>query len=424
MNGKNIIIPKREFIIGKNCRICKSRQLYKFFSLGLTPLANAFLNKKDLDKPEKYYPLNVYFCKKCYLVQLLDIVNPKILFKDYAYMTGASSPMKRHFYDLAKDISKKFTFSKHRLIIDIGSNDGTLLSNFKKLKFQILGIEPARNLALLARKRGIPTINMLFNEEVARKISKKFNKASIIIATNVFAHVNNLDDFVRGIKNLLADDGIFIIEVPYLLSLLKNLEFDTIYHEHLSYFSIHSLVYLFRNFGLQIIEIENISVHGGSIRIFIQKQKQKQKMNISKKLKAYLWQEKKAGLLYLSTYKNFTKRVLILKQQLLVLLSLLKQQGNSICGYGATAKGNTLLNFCGINHNLIDFIIDTTPFKEGKFTPGTHIPIFPRERMYKKMPDYTLLLAWNYAKDILIKEKKYRENEGKFILPISIPKIV
>ncbi|MDI6783514.1 MAG: methyltransferase domain-containing protein, partial [bacterium] len=370
--------------------------------------------------PEKYYPLEVCICKKCYLVQLHHVVYPEVMFKDYVYITGASEPMKEHFDQLAADVVKKYQLDKNSLVIDIGSNDGTLLNRFAHLGIPVLGIEPAKNIAELAEKQGVRTLNLFFSEETAKKVVRDYGQADVILATNVFAHVDNITNFVAGISLLLTDPGVFIIEFPYLLNLLTNIEFDTIYHEHLSYLAIHPLVELFNQFKMSIVDIQEIKVHGGSLRIFVQKKKE----TTAKVLDRYLRQEDKFGIKNLKTYTTFATRVEKLKEELLTLLRRLKSERKKIAGYGAPAKGNTLLNYCNIGTDYIDYIVDATPFKQDKFTPGTHIPIFSETKLLEEFPDCCLLLAWNYLGYVLDKEKKYRDKNGKFIIPIPEPKII
>ncbi|ATZ61221.2 MAG: class I SAM-dependent methyltransferase [Methanosarcinales archaeon Met12] len=416
MTGINKIeIAKDNFTHRTTCRVCGSEKLHKFLSLGPTPLANSFLRENQLEAVEPYYPLDVYFCSNCYLVQLLDVVSPEVLFKEYAYVTGASKPMQAHFTGLVEDVIQNFKISEDGLIVDIGSNDGTLLQCFSKLGLQTLGIEPASNIARLAEAKGFRTVNEFFSEKCAVKIHEEHGNADVILATNVFAHTDDLEGFVRGIKYLLADNGTFVIEVPYLLNLLNNLEFDTIYHEHLSYFAVYPLIYLFRKFNMEVVP-----VHGGSIRVFVQKAAKQQ----SQRVTALLLIEQEAKLDSLKTYTKFGEEVYSLKEKLVKLLKALKNEGVRITGYGATAKGNTLLNYCKIGTDILDYISDTTPFKQGCYTPGMHIPVFPEEEFHEDPPDYSLLLAWNYANEILQKERKYRQNGGKFILPIPEPKVI
>ncbi|MCD6100381.1 MAG: class I SAM-dependent methyltransferase [Candidatus Marinimicrobia bacterium] len=420
---REIVEAKRNFIHRTKCRVCGSGELHKFLSLGPTPLANNFLKEDELDKPELYYPLDVYFCSNCYLVQLLDVVSPEVLFKEYPYVTGVSKPMQIHFSKLVDDVIDvigTFNISKDSLVVDIGSNDGTLLQCFSRYGLRTLGIEPASNIARLAEAKGIPTVNDFFDEDCAMNVYEEYGSADIITATNVFAHVDDLESFLRGVNHLLSDKGVFVIEVPYLLDLLNNIEFDTIYHEHLSYFAVHPLVYLFRKFSMEVVDVKRIPVHGGSIRVFVQRLPKQQSQNVTNLLLI----EKEAKLNSLKTYTKFAERVALVKEKLVKLLKRLKKEGARITGYGATAKGNTLLNYCKIGTDILDYISDTTPFKQGLYTPGMHIPIFPEEKFHENPPDYALLLAWNYADEILRKESEYRKKRGKFILPIPEPKVI
>ena len=402
------------------CRMCHKKNLHSFLSLGPIPLSNSFLSKDQLSKPEPYYPLDVHFCSDCGLVQLGQVIDPELMFKDYAYLTGTSSPMKTHFSALAKHATKKFNIPKGSLIVDIGSNDGTLLDCFKILGMKVLGIEPATNVAKLAMSRGIETLDSWFSKELAQNICLERGKPRVILATNVFAHVHDIDGFIRGIIHLMDSDSVFIIEVPYLIDMLNKVEFDTIYHEHLSYISLRPLVTFFKEFGMDIIDVERIDVHGGSLRVYVQKDSTAS----SPTVKQLLELEIKTKLDSIDTYRKFATSVGRIKVELTSLLNDLKGRGARISGYGAPAKGNILLNFCQIGTEILDYVSDTTPFKQGRYTPGMHIPIYPENHFHKSPPDYALLLAWNYTQDILIKEDKYQKAGGKFIVPIPKPQIV
>ncbi len=402
------------------CSVCRCKTLHKFLSLGPTPLANSFLREDQLSAPEPYYPLDVCFCSACGLVQLVHVVAPEILFKDYAYLTSTSKPMEAHFARLAEEVIWRFSVPPGSLVVDIGSNDGTLLRNFQKYNMNILGIEPADNVAELAMSRGIETVNDFFDERLARIVFAERGQAKVILATNVFAHVADLEGFVRGVTHLLADDGIFIIEVPYLVDMLQKLEFDTIYHEHLRYFAVRPLVTLFNRFGMGIVEVQHIGVHGGSLRVYVHKSP----CSLSSSEAKLLELEEEAKLGSLETYQKFAEEVWWVKEALLSFLKSLKAQGARIAGYGATAKGNTLLNYCKVGTNILDYISDTTPFKQGRYTPGMHIPVLPESHFHESPPDYALLLAWNYAGKILQNEEGYRQSGGRFIVPLPKPKLV
>jgi len=417
---EKVAVAEKDFSLRSQCRICGSKRLNMFLSLGNSPLANNLYDNSELARGQKYYPLEVYLCQDCYLAQLTHIVDPETLFSHYAYSTGKSIPMNDHFSGLAQAIAKGFNFDANSLVVDIGSNDGTLLSHFLKLNFKVLGIDPATNIAEAARKKGIETVNALFNTETAKALVDDFGQAKVILATNVFAHVDNLDDFVGAVDCLLDKEGVFVIEVPYLLNFLKHTEFDTIYHEHLSYFSIHPLVQLFKKFNMQIVDIKELSVHGGSVRIFVQREESES----SSALNDFLLKEDKFGIKNISTYSDFSDKVANLKKKLQQILLDLKSDNKKIYGYGASAKSTTLLNYCNIDSKIIDCICDTTPFKQGKFAPGTGIPIVPDSRLLEEMPDYSLILAWNYKEHILRKEAEYLKRGGRFIMPIPEPEII
>lgn len=418
----NININKQNFKTRAACRVCNGHHLEKFLVLGPTPLANSYLIKEQLSQAEDFYPLDVYFCRDCYLVQLLDVVSPEVMFQDYAYLTGASNPMKLHFADMARDIIDNFNLNKDQLVVDVGSNDGTFLSNFVKAGFKVLGVDPAANVAPIAQAQGVPTLVDFFNEECALRIKEKYGPAQVIVAANVFAHNDGLEGFTKGVSNLLANDGVFIIEAPYFLNMLDRLEFDTIYHEHLSCLSLHPLVHLFARFGMAAADVKEVPVHGGSLRVFVKKLPAKPSANVER----FLAIEKERGVHLIETYQKLAQDIAGLKEKLNHILRGIKQEGqnNRIVGYGATAKSCTLLNYCGIGADLLDYIVDSTSLKQGKYTPGTHIPIFPEEKLRQDNPEYTLLLAWNYASQIMQKEEGYRQRGGKFILPMPEPKIV
>lgn len=409
-----------DFTRNKRCRVCKNKRLYEFLKLGPIPPANSFLKQEQLALEEPFYPLDIYFCPECGLVQLRDVVSPEILFKDYVYLTGMSQTMKQHFYLLVVEVVNNFNLSKDDLVIDIGSNDGTLLKGFKQLGIKTLGIEPAANVALVAEREGIETVNDFFCVEVAKNIIERKGHAKVITGTNVFAHINDLDGILQAVDNLLTSDGIFVIEVPYLVDLLSKTEFDTMYHEHLSYFSLRPLVILFKRFNMELFDVKRIPVHGGSIRCYVRRSPSTIKNSVYQLLAL----EEDLKLNSFNTYLEFGARVRNIKLQLISFLKRLKRKGYTIIGYGAAAKGNTLLNYCKIGTDILDYIIDNTPFKQGLYTPGMHIPVVPPDRILKDVPDYVLLLAWNYLDEILEKEQKYRELDGKFIVPIPEPRIV
>ncbi|MDD5415741.1 MAG: class I SAM-dependent methyltransferase [Candidatus Daviesbacteria bacterium] len=408
---------KREVFRLEVCRACGSNKLLLFLQLGPTPAPNGFLKAHHRHQAEKFYPLDVCFCQDCGLVQLAHVVSPQIMFKNYVYIPSTSETMRNHFAGLALDAIKKTAAKEDDLVIDIGSNDGTLLKSFKAHKMKILGVDPAENLVKKANKEGVNTMCALFTNKLAKEIKKKYGKARIITGTNVVAHVHDLNDFLEGINALLSDEGLFICEFPYLIGLLEGIEFDTIYQEHLSYFSISPFNRLLKRHGLTLIDVQRLPVHGGSVRVFVSKKSLPQSMRVKNLLKL----EEKKKILKQETYLKFRKKVDKVRHELVQLLWTLRIKNKSIVGYGASAKGNIILNYCRIGPETLDYIVDSISYKQGKFTPGMHIPIFPESKLLEDQPDYTLLLAWNFADEIIKKQSEYRKRGGKFIL--ALPKL-
>lgn len=407
----------------RNCRICHSQKLFKFLNLGLMPIPNGFLKKEDLNIEEKKFELSCVFCENCGLVQLSNIVNPDLMFKNYVYVPSGSKMMMENFRDLFIQIHKALKLDQNSFVVDIGSNDGSLLSFFKDLGVKILGVDPAENLAKVAQLKGIPTEVMLFNLKNAAKIRKKYGPADVITATNVVAHINDLHDFFKGISHLLSTDGILITEFPYLAELVRGNEFDTIYHEHLSYFSLKPWQRLIKTYGFEIVKAQKLTIHGGSIRLIHSKKGSKIKKD-KKSLNYFVALDKKYYIYNKRTFTNFTQKIELLKIDLLNLLRQLKHKGKKIVGYGAAAKGNILTNYFDIGIETLDYIVDSTPYKQGLFTPGKHIPVHGESRLIIDKPDYALLLAWNFAEEIIEKEKTFRKLGGKFIIPSPKLKIV
>lgn len=404
------------------CRVCKERKLAKVLTLGPTPLANAFLTKEQVDQPELYFPLDVCFCKHCSMLQLGHVVSQETLFKDYVYVSSTSSVFVKHFQDFANEVYKRFLLRSKSLVIDIGSNDGILLKPFKNKSTRVLGIEPAQKIASLSRKQGIPTIPNFFSVDLAKQIVRKHGKADVITATNVFAHIDNLDEVIAGLKVLLSKDGVFIIEAPYLIDFIKKRYFDLVYHEHLSYWSVLTLMRLFEQFEMVVFDVKKVPVHGGSIRVFVKKRDGFHK--ITHDVEKFLAQERMMKLDKLETYHDFAKEIQKNKIALLRLLGRLKVDGKQIAAYGAPAKGNTLLNFFSIGTETLDYVVDDSKWKQGLFTPGKRILVVPSEHMYVDKTDYMLILAWNFAESIINNHKKFKETGGKFIIPVPIPKII
>lgn len=397
------------------CRICKSNRLQDFLTLGSQPLANGFIRPEDRFKKEKVYPLTLCLCPECGLVQLRDTVPGKLMFKNYLYIPSSSKTRVDHFYELAETLTSRLHLRPKDLTIDIGSNDGSLLQCFMQLGVEVLGIDPSENLAKVAELKGIPTINAFFSRKIASKISKKYGKAKIITATNVFAHVNDLHEFVAGVEILLAPGGLFVIEFPYLLDFLKECEFDTVYHEHLSYFAVRPLMRLFGSTNLHIASIQHMDLDGGSLRVFVQKKQKKRKNNPD--IQVLIDNELSEKLDTIEPYKKFAKTVVERKIKFRQLLEKLKKRKKKIIGYGAPAKGNTFLNYCHITNKDISYIVDSTPYKQGMFLPGSHIPIYQENKILSDPPDYIIILAWNFTDEIIQKNASLITRGIHFILP-------
>lgn len=404
------------------CRTCQSRNLYKFLDLGFTPPADQFRRKEQLSDPEVYYPLEVFVCDDCGLIQLGFVVSPEILYRnDYPYESSITKAGHLHWSDFAKTVVNRFNLNNKDLVVDIGSNVGVLLGAFKERGVRIRGIDPAANIVMIAQERGIDTLCDFFNLETARRITKDNGQASVITATNVFAHIDDLDYFMKAVALLLKEDGVFIFEAPYFVNLIKHVEYDTIYHEHLSYLSVRPLVKFFAKFGMEIFDIEQVDIHGGSFRVYVNNKSLRPVSRIVGELQRA---EEKMNLYSHKLLDDFSKKVKKNREELVWFLSSLKHKGKKIAGVSAPAKGMTLLNYCKIGRGLLDFVTEKSSLKIGRFTPGTHIPIVPDTDLSRKRPDYALLLAWNFADEIMMNLKEYKKNGGKFIIPIPKPRIV
>jgi len=408
----------KDYVHKTTCRICGGTDLMQVLDLGSMPLANAYLRKEDLAKPEKYFPLALYFCRTCSLAQLLDVVNPEILFRNYHFLTSASFPSIAHFKRYAEEVVLPLISSPDDLVVDIGGNDGTLL-NYVKDNTRVLNIDPADNLASISEKNGIPFYPAFFTSQVADDILAKYGKAKIVVANNVFAHTDPLEDVFKGVAKLIGDDGIFIFEVHWQKHFIEEGAFDQIYHEHLCFHSLHALRHLVESAGMKIFDVQIVPMQGRSLRIFVAKDR-----IISPNVGHILAEEKTAGLTHEATLRTFAQKVETNKKKLLALLGELKASGGKIIGYGAPAKGNTLLNYYGIGPNILDYLTDTTVLKQGLYSPGMHIPIVPPEKLLEETPDYILLLAWNFKDAILEKEKALRAKGVKFIVTVPEVEIV
>lgn len=403
------------------CRSCGGSPLERVLSLGRTPLANALLTKEQLGQPEPTYPLDLAFCPRCSLVQLEQTVPPEQLFREYAYFSSFSDAMLRHGADLARRLIAERGLDGTSLVIEAASNDGYLLKNYLRAGVPVLGIEPALNVARVAREEhGVPTVSEFFGRELAATLAEK-QRASVFHAHNVLAHVPDLNGFVAGIKTVLRRDGVAVIEVPYLKDFLDGCEFDTIYHEHLCYFSLTALAGLFRNHDLRIAAAERVPIHGGSLRLFVTHPAPGAG---STNVDALLEEENAWGVQNPDVYQQFAQQVQALRESLRELLSDLKRKGHCLAAYGAAAKGSTLLNYFGIGRETLEFVVDRSTHKQGRYTPGTHLPIHPPDALLTEKPDYVLLLTWNFADEILEQQAECRKRGVRFILPLPEPRIV
>lgn len=397
-------LAEKIVIEAKTCRSCNTDLDMPIISLGETPLANALLTKDMLELKESKFPLNLHFCKECSLVQIIHSVSPEILFKDYCYYSSFSDTMTNSAKRLVDDLIERYDLNRNSLVMEIASNDGYLLQFYHKKQIPVLGIEPAENIANVARKKGIPTDSSFFSFSLAKEYLKKGMQADIIHANNVLAHVPDLRGVARGISTLLKPTGVAVIEVPYIVDMIEKTEFDTIYHEHVFYFSLNALSKLFQTFNLSVIDVEKLPIHGGSLRLYLSLDGSRRTVRVDNMLR----EEASRGVLEYNFYEKFNDSIQQVRTELLSLLDRLKSGNKSIVGYGASAKGSTLLNVFGIGKNYLDYIVDRSTVKQGRYTPGTHLPIYSPQTLLEKQPDYVLLLTWNFADEIMSQQEAYR----------------
>lgn len=408
------------------CRVCGGTELHQFLDLGKHPLSDAFVSADQIkNKKELYFPLSIHVCKTCNHMQLLDVVDARLLFpEEYALFSSTGPALVKHFNEYAQDIHAKFGSMRNKLVIEIASNDGALLAPLKERGFVTLGIEPTLNTAAVARSRGIEVITEFFSESLSRSVVASHGKAGIVSANNVLAHVDEPADFVCGVKNILDEKGVFVFEVQHGLELIRHTEFDNIYHEHLSFFALRPLMVLMEKCGMKIFDVKLVATQGGSLRCYAT-HVENNAYPVTAMPAQIIAEEIACQMDNLDTYDAFGKRALAIKTKLREVLQQVKQDGKRVVGYGAPAKGNTLLNFCGIGPDIIDYCIEKTPFKFGKFTPGMHIPVVSDEIIKKDgPPDYYLLLIWNYLDAILAREKAYLAHGGQFIVAIPNVRII
>ena len=404
------------------CRLCKSQVFSPILDLGFTPPADRFLRETELSAPEIYYPLRLCRCMSCNFAQLDHVVDPKILYQnEYPYEASITRSGHAHWKSFAKNAVSRLKLGSNDLVVDIGSNVGVLLAAFRDEGVRVQGVDPAPNIVKIAQANGIDTICDFIGMNAVDRIVADKGRASLVTGTNVFAHIDDLDALMVALARLLKDDGVFAFEAPYFLHLLEKNEYDTIYHEHLSYISLRPLVAFFEKFNLEIFDIEEADIHGGSIRVFIGKTSQR---SISTRFKELLAAEETTLKPTSPLVTGFAERVKNNRTDLCWLLHSLKQQGKTIAAVSAPAKGMTLLNYCGIGRGVLDFVTEKSKLKIGKYTPGAHLPVLGDEALMERRPDYALLLAWNFADEIIGNNEGYRRAGGKFIVPIPSPRIV
>jgi 2-polyprenyl-3-methyl-5-hydroxy-6-metoxy-1,4-benzoquinol methylase len=400
------------------CRFCQSPLSRTFANLGVSPIANAFLRPSQLRKVELFYPLHAYVCEKCLLVQLEELERAEQIFNDeYAYFSSYSESWLDHARRYTELMIARLALNEKSFAVEIGSNDGYLLQYFFKKNISVLGIEPSGSVARAAKNKGIDTWVIFFSARTARELISQKGKADLLLGNNVLAHVPTVNDFVEGLKIALADHGVITMEFPHLLCLMKENQFDTIYHEHFSYFSFLAATRLFAAHGLRIFDVERLTTHGGSLRIYATHDSNHRWLQ-GDSVADLLAEERRAGLDQIVTYSAFAEQVNKTKRELLDFLIAAKRAGKSIVGYGAPAKGNTLLNFCGIRSDFLDFTVDRSPHKQGMFLPGSRIPIFATDKIFETKPDFVLILPWNLKDEIVGQMARIAEWGGKFVIPI------
>jgi hypothetical protein len=408
--------------IRTDCRACGAPRMVRFLVLGPQPLANANLRAIAEAADEARYPLDVYFCERCSLVQLADVIDPEVLFRHYIYVTGTSETIAAHNRRYAADVKEQLRLGPDDLVVEVASNDGSLLRCFRDLGVRTLGVEPATNIAAIARAAGIDTVNEFFDGPTGAKLREARGPARAVIGNNVLAHVDDTQDFLRGAKALIEGDGLVITEVPYAREMLERVEYDTVYHEHLCYFSVTALLRLCEAVGLSLVRADRVPVHGGSIRMYAGLPAFYGGHGAD--VLAMAEAERAIGMTSLERWQQFARDAEAQRAALVELLERLKAEGKTVAGYGAPAKGNTLLNYCGIGTDLVPYTVDRSPLKVGTLTPGMHLPVLAAVTILERQPDYVLILAWNFADEIIRQQGSYQARGGRFIIPIPMPRII
>jgi 2-polyprenyl-3-methyl-5-hydroxy-6-metoxy-1,4-benzoquinol methylase len=403
-----------------HCRFCGTPLRHTFVDLGMSPLCESYLSAEQLNQMEPFYPLHVYVCDQCFLVQVEEYVSPEAIFTEYAYFSSFADSWVQHAKNYAEMITRRLGLNPHSLVVEVASNDGYLLQHFVALGIPVLGVEPAVNVAEAAIQKGVPTLTKFFGEQTARELRAEGRQADLLLGNNVLAQVPDLNDFVSGMKILLKPQGVITLEFPHLMRLMEGNQFDTIYHEHFSYFSFVTVEKIFAAHGLTLFDVEELPTHGGSLRIYGRHAEDASKL-VGARVTELRAREQAAGFTRLEVYASFAEKVEETKRSLLEFLIKAKRQGKSIAGYGAPGKGNTLLNYCGIRTDFVDYTVDRNPYKQGKFLPGTHIPIYHPDKIKETRPDYVLILPWNFKDEIMEQISYIRDWGGQFL--VLIPEV-
>ncbi len=408
--------------MASSCRFCASPLQHDLVDLGLSPLSNAFVSREQTDQEEPFYPLHAFVCSNCFLVQLEEFESPDEIFSDYVYFSSYSDSWLAHARKFTADVSERFGFDSGSLVMEVASNDGYLLQYFKERNVPVLGIEPASNVAEVARSAGIETVDEFFGVALAERLKAQGRSCDLLVGNNVLAHVPDINDFVGGLKIVLAESGVLSMEFPHLLKLIEQTQFDTIYHEHFSYLSLLSVQRIFAHHGLQVFDVEELTTHGGSLRVYAQHAGGEHTPGAG--VTKVLDDERNAELDSLNGYRDFSQQVQKVKDSLLEFLEEARTRGKTVVGYGAPAKGNTLLNFCGIGPDLMQYTVDRSPHKQGQLLPGTHIPVHAPRQIDDTRPDYVLILPWNLREEIVEQMCHIREWGGRFVVPIPALELI
>jgi C-methyltransferase C-terminal domain/Putative zinc binding domain/Methyltransferase domain len=402
---------------GGQCRFCGAPLRHTFVDLGCSPLCESFLTAADLNRMEPFYPLHAHVCDRCFLVQLEQYVSAEDIFTEYAYFSSYSDSWVAHARAYVEMVTERLALDHDSFVVELASNDGYLLQHLVAKGVPVLGIEPAKNVAAVAVDRGVPTVTEFFGRELGRRLAAEGHRPNLVVGNNVLAQVPDLNDFVAGVKLLLAPGGVVTLEFPHLARLMGGIQFDTIYHEHFSYFSLLTTERILSAHGLVLFDVEELPSHGGSLRVWARHDDDRAKP-VNDRVAALLARERADGLDGLNAYRSFAEQVAETKRALLDFLIKVKREGRSVAGYGAPGKGNTLLNYCGVRNDFLDYTVDRNPYKHGRFLPGTHVPIFPPEKLAQTRPDYILILPWN-LKDEVVRQLAYARDWGaQFVVPI------